>query len=107
MGFGGVCIANLFAYRATRPHDLKLAAEPIGAANTVVLEHWMRLAGMTIAAWGVHGGHQDRGVAFAKATQTEMHHLGLTKDGHPRHPLYVSFATEPNPWPQSERYICG
>lgn len=107
MGFGGVCIANLFAFRATRPQDLKLAAEPIGAANTAVLEHWIRLSGMTIAAWGVHGGHQDRGRAFAEETPAELHHLGLTKDEHPRHPLYVALATEPKPWPYPERYNRG
>jgi hypothetical protein len=26
-------------------------------------------------------------------------HLGLSKDGHPKHPLYIGYAVQPVPWP--------
>lgn len=104
MGFGGVMIANLFAYRATRPQDLKRAEAPVGGANDAVLAHWTARAGLTIAAWGVHGGHQGRAAAMARGLDGSMSHLGLTKDGHPRHPLYVSFATAPREWRLADRY---
>lgn len=32
-GFGGLLVGNLFAYRATRPRDLRAAAEPVGPEN--------------------------------------------------------------------------
>ena len=32
-GFGGVCMANIFAYRATEPNDMKAATDPIGSEN--------------------------------------------------------------------------
>ena len=32
-GFGGVCMANIFAYRATEPSDMKAATDPIGSEN--------------------------------------------------------------------------
>ncbi|WP_439118877.1 DUF1643 domain-containing protein [Marivita sp.] len=105
MGFGGVMIANLFAFRATRPDDLKRADHPVGSANDGILEHWSASAGMTIAAWGVHGGHESRAYDVASRLRGQVHHLGLTKDGHPRHPLYVSFKTQPMCWPHSERYV--
>jgi hypothetical protein len=25
-------------------------------------------------------------------------HLGLSKDGHPKHPLYIAYAQQPMPW---------
>ena len=103
MGYGGVMIANLFAFRATKPEDLKKAADPIGPANDQVLLEWHRFAGTTIAAWGVHGTHLDRAGALA-AQLGAMSHLGLTKDGHPRHPLYVSYKTLPADWPAGTRY---
>jgi hypothetical protein len=28
-------------------------------------------------------------------------HLGLTRDGQPRHPLYVAYATHPQPWEEA------
>ena len=32
-GYGGVCMANLFAFRATDPDDMKLARDPVGPEN--------------------------------------------------------------------------
>jgi hypothetical protein len=107
MGFGGVMIANLFAFRATRPQDLKRAALPVGDANDRLLDAWAGTAAMTVAAWGVHGSHQGRAQQVARGLKGDLHHLGLTKDGHPRHPLYVPFATVPAPWPQTQRYPSG
>ena len=104
MGYGGVMVANLFAFRATRPKDLKQAVDPKGDLNDAVLLHWVAHAGLTVAAWGVHGSHQNRCRDIAHALGPSVFHLGLTKDGHPRHPLYVSFKTEPALWPKAERY---
>lgn len=104
LGFGGMRIANLFAFRATRPRDLRHAAEPVGPENDALLALWHREAAMTLAAWGVHGAHMGRGPAMAARLTGEMHHLGLTHDGHPRHPLYVGYATAPTPWPLAGRY---
>ena len=104
MGFGGVMVANLFAYRATRPEDLKQAISPVGDANDAILDHWTQVAGMTLAAWGVHGSHQGRASELARRITGPLYHLGLTKHGHPRHPLYVAFATTPKEWCFKVRY---
>jgi hypothetical protein len=104
MGFGAVMIANIFAFRATKPEVLKRARAPEGAANDAVLQAWVEQADMVIAAWGVHGGHRNRCCDIAKALPDSTHHLGLTKHGHPRHPLYVSFSKQPDLWHWDDRY---
>ncbi len=104
LGFGAMRIANLFAWRATRPADLRRAAEPVGEENDALLLAWHGEAGMTLGAWGVHGAHLGRGPGIAAALEGELHNLGLTRDGHPRHPLYVSYEVAPTPWPAETRY---
>lgn len=100
-GYGAMRITNLFAWRATQPADLRKAAHPIGPANDEALADGAAWADMILAAWGVHGVHQARGetvLANLRGQDTPLTHLGLTKDGHPRHPLYVSYAQSPVPW---------
>lgn len=105
LGFGALRIANLFAYRATHPEDLGKAADPQGPENAELLARWSGAAGMTIAGWGTHGALLGQGPAVAGLLQGDVRHLGLTKDGHPRHPLYVSYSTSPCPWPKEDRYV--
>lgn len=104
LGFGAMRIANLFAWRATRPEDLRRAAAPVGPENDALLHAWQAEADMTLAAWGVHAAHLGRGPEMAAALGGALHHLGLTRDRHPRHPLYVSYTVTPAPWPRAERY---
>ncbi|SDY72803.1 DUF1643 domain-containing protein [Citreimonas salinaria] len=89
LGFGGVRIANLFAWRATRPADLRRAADPVGSETDALLRDWSDGVAVTIAAWGVHGTLRDRASQVAPLLRGDVRHLGLTRDGHPRHPLYV------------------
>ncbi|KUF12706.1 DUF1643 domain-containing protein [Pseudoponticoccus marisrubri] len=107
LGFGGMRIANLFAFRATRPEDLRRAEDPVGPENAALLAGWSAGADVTIAAWGVHGALQGQGAAIAPQLAGDVRHLGLTRDGHPRHPLYVSYAVTPTPWPREARYAGG
>ena len=100
MGFGAIRIANLFAYRATSPTDLKRAADPVGAANDKALDIALRWADAILPAWGVHGAHLGKGpdlLARLRRRRKPVLHLGLTKDGHPRHPLYVAYRDTPKP----------
>jgi hypothetical protein len=104
LGFGGLRIANLFAYRATKPEDLRRAPDPVGPENDALLRDWSGSCDMTIAAWGVHGTLLDRAAQVAPLLRGDVRHLGLTKQGHPRHPLYVSYQVAPTPWPQEARH---
>lgn len=105
-GFGAVRVVNLFAWRATDPRDLKAAADPIGPRNDAVLirsvRRWIRGGDdRAICAWGVLGAHLERGAAVEtalRATGRALHHLGLTRGGHPGHPLYIAYARAPESW---------
>lgn len=100
-GFGAFRVINIFAWCATDPRDLRRAAFPEGRDNEATLVTSAGWADLLVAAWGVHGAHRGRGALTAKLLAgcgTPVHHLGLTKDGHPRHPLYLPFAQQPEPW---------
>lgn len=101
LGFGGMMICNLFALRATDPADLRRAADPIGPETDETLREACESSDRILCAWGVHGTLLDRAsgvLALLQDLTTPLSHLGLTKHGHPRHPLYVSYATQPQPW---------
>lgn len=99
-GFGSVEVVNLFALRATRPHDLFAALNPEGADNRVALRDAAARASEVLLAWGNHGGFRNAG---ARAIELLRDHrltcLGLTKVGQPRHPLYLPASTLRVPWP--------
>lgn len=98
-GFDGMCMLNLFALRATDPEEMKRHSEPIGVHNDACLRRGVRLFGKTIACWGVHGSHMNRHYAIRGFIQpSQLWHLGLTKSGQPKHPLYLRADTEPVQW---------
>ncbi|MFZ5655090.1 MAG: DUF1643 domain-containing protein [Pseudomonadota bacterium] len=92
-GCGSLAVGNLFARRCGSAAGLAAAAGTpaeglIGADN----DPWLlRLHGesqLTIAAWGDRG----RLLGRSRAVRTlipELHCLGVTRRGEPRHPLYV------------------
>ncbi|KAB2885346.1 MAG: DUF1643 domain-containing protein [Albidovulum sp.] len=101
LGYGGFAVANLFAWRATRPADLRHAADPVGPENDAALMEAVAGASAVLCGWGAHGALLGRGPAVAARLRTAdvaVCHLGLTRDGQPRHPLYVAYAVAPQPW---------
>lgn len=101
LGYGAFRVTNIFAWRATDPRDLRAAPAPIGPGNDAALRSGAAWADAVIAAWGAHGAHLCRGAeaaALLRAEGAALLHLGLTMAGHPRHPLYVSYAQRPAPW---------
>ena len=97
---GRLVVVNLFAFRATKPSELKRAADPIGPHNDLYLTNAARRASIIVCAWGIHGGFlgRDKAVRTLVSAIGRYFHLGLTRDGHPRHPLYVPSATAPILW---------
>lgn len=90
-GFGGVCLGNLFGYRATKPGHLKSVNDPIGPDNDKWILRLDRQAQLTVAAWGNHGTLLGRDSAVTLSLNN-LYCLGKTKQGAPRHPLYVSYS---------------
>lgn len=97
-GYGGVQVLNLFAWRATRPRDLFCAADPVGPENARHLRAAARAGGPVVVAWGAHGAWrgQDRAVlALLRARRCNPLCLGVTRNGQPRHVLYVRRDAKP------------
>jgi hypothetical protein len=90
-GFGGLVMANLFAWRSTDPTALHNAMHPVGANNDSWLLKLAADAALVIAAWGNYGHLNDRGteVRGLLAPVCKLHALAITAEGEPRHPLYV------------------
>ncbi|MCK9635995.1 MAG: DUF1643 domain-containing protein [Methylobacter tundripaludum] len=95
-GYSGLCMVNLFAYRATKPADMMRAIDPIGPDNDVHLQTLAKTAGVVVAAWGANGTHKGRDAGVRKMLQ-HLHYLKLTKNGHPGHPLYLPRTLIPIP----------
>jgi hypothetical protein len=101
LGFGAFRVANIFAWRDTDPRALRRATDPDGLANDASLLAAAAWADQIIAAWGTHGAHLGRGAQVAELLRqsgTPLLTLGLTKHGHPRHPLYISYDQHPRRW---------
>ena len=96
-GYGGLIMGNLFALRATKPKVMMAHTAPIGPENNYWLESLARDAEIVIAAWGVSGSHLKRD-RVVLGFMPQMRHLGLTKAGMPKHPLYLKADTKPQIW---------
>lgn len=94
-GCGRLAVLNLFAFRATDPCEMKRAADPVGPENREWFERTLiddLSIGPVVCGWGVHGEFmdQDRAVlSWLAEIGIQPMALGLSKDGHPRHPLYL------------------
>lgn len=91
-GMGKLEVVNLYAFRATQPADLFRAKEPVGEDNLKHIEQCANSADIIVAGWGTHG--KDRIVVDAvcdvfKKIGKQVFCLGKTKEGYPKHPLYI------------------
>lgn len=99
--FGAFRVCNIFAYRATNPKVMRAQADPIGPANDAAILDAADWADTVICAWGTHGEHLTRGTqveTLLRSTSKPLYHLGLSKAGHPKHPLYIAYAHQPVIW---------
>lgn len=101
LGFGAFQVTNIFAWRDTDPFKMRKAADPVGPANDAAIREGAGWADQIIAAWGTHGAHLARGPqteALLRQTGKPLYALGISKHGHPKHPLYISYAQQPILW---------
>lgn len=97
LGFSGIEVVNLFAYRATDPDDLKRANYPVGPENDLHIRAALSTATQAICAWGAnaaspivaHRAEQMRHMLDAMYVQPMA--LAITKSGQPSHPLMLSY----------------
>jgi len=95
-GFGSFILTNLYAFRATDPRALTLAADPIGPENFTYLAAAARDSQCIVPCWGTHGALRSRGREVLKLLRRlgDIRVFGLTKGGEPIHPLYLANENE-------------
>lgn len=105
LGFGAFRVTNIFAFRATDPRAMRAVADPVGPDNDAAIRESVDWAGgpadRIVCAWGTHGAHLNRGAAVAQLLREsgrDLHHLGLTAAGAPKHPLYIGYAQPLQLW---------
>ena len=102
MGFGGLLVCNIFAYRSTDPEKLYEVEDPVGPENDRIILARARAAGMVICGWGTHGALHGRGnevLQLLREAGVKPHALRINADGSPQHPLYVGYEIQPVPMP--------
>lgn len=107
-GSGSLSVVNLFALRATDPEALRRHPDPVGPDNDGYLRSTFAVArhsgGRIVTAWGAHrmAGWRAREVArLFGGDWSQVHgavHLGTTKAGAPKHPLYLRADLTPTSW---------
>lgn len=97
-GYGGIEILNLFAYRATKPADLKLASWPVGPENDAHIRAVLDTYQSVVCAWGVNATTREGwarvrqvvGILSEYSDRPPMA-LKLTANGVPWHPLMLGY----------------
>ena len=99
-GCAGITVANLYAFRATKPADLWTSDDPVGPENDLQLYSLAREYGDVICAWGANAKSErvQQVVRILEGAGARLWCLGVTKSGAPRHPLYVRADQQPTAW---------
>lgn len=92
-GCGSMALVNLYAWRSTSPSVLRQVTDPIGPDNDQWIAHALSAADIVVIAWGTHAGVARAAAVIHLLAHSTIWCLGRTKDGHPRHPLYVPART--------------
>ena len=104
-GYGGFIMTNVFAWRATKPADMKKQADPIGPENDAWLMRVAERCEASVACWGGIANfprllrHRAASVRlmFSRADRPLLC-LKISQDGSPWHPLYVDGDTPLKPY---------
>jgi hypothetical protein len=98
--FGSVEVVNLFAHRSTDARELLKVDDPVGDENDLFLIRAVARCSTVVVGWGSRGTllGRDRQVMSLLTGKKNVFCLGITKEGQPRHPLYVKGDTSLVPY---------
>ncbi len=98
-GYRWMSVGNLFAGRTPDPKEMKKMTDPVGPENDAHLVRLAEEADLLIFGWGIHGSFmgRDRQVTGMLQKYNPMC-LGTTKNGSPKHPLYLKKDLVPIPY---------
>lgn len=89
-GAGGIEVLNLFAYRTSKPEDLKKVDDPVGPDNDLWISEVLFPHNRCVCAWGAYPAWDRIAEVFGLCLGIQFLCLGRTAAGHPKHPLYIS-----------------
>lgn len=92
-GFNALVVVNLFAYRATKPADLRKAGYPVGPENDAHIAEVAKTADAVCVAWGANVDGLERPQVVLPALRklgVEIQCLNITRSGYPSHPLMLA-----------------
>ena len=84
-GYGAVYVANLYAFRSTDPKALKHADDPVGKDNVSHITQLIGMVDKVVYAWG---NNKKEPSWLSEMVQTP-YCIDLSKNGIPKHPLYL------------------
>lgn len=92
-GCGALRVENLFAFRATNPDEMfRHSHTAVGATDRYIVQAVAECDGPLICAWGADKRARTRAgrvVEYLTEGGAMPMCLGKSKDGSPRHPLYL------------------
>lgn len=89
-GFGGLLMANLYAYVSTDPKALLNNGDSVGELTDYYLRQMIALSGRQLCGWGSFAPVTKR-APIVLAMIKQPYCLGVNKDGQPKHPLYIGY----------------
>lgn len=95
LGYGGIAVVNLFAFRSRDPGALLTTKDVVGPENDAWVEMMTLQATDVVAAWGAFvSKHLDfkrqAGHIIELVTKHKpLHCFATTRAGYPKHPLYL------------------
>lgn len=111
-GFNGVIITNVYPFRSTDPKAMMEARDRTGETslrscggefarvNDAALMVGALASKLCVCAWGINAERQEamRAINVLKSSRVQAFCLGKTKDGSPKHPLYLPRDAKPIPY---------
>ena len=86
-GYDGIWVTNLFAYRATKPKNMKKADDPVGEKNDSYILEYAEKSKKIVVAWGNDGDFGNRGNQVIKNLFQfiPLYCFLINKIGNPKH----------------------
>lgn len=106
-GYAKVLLGNLFAAVATDISELPGFADPIGPENDYYLDQICRRSNRIMVAWGtllklppqpLFRNRYLAAIEAARKYHKPLYCWGINSDGHPKHPLMLSYDIHPEVW---------
>lgn len=100
-GFGGFYLVNLYSFVATEPNDMihwywartNKMQRALHKENMGFAIRYARISSMTVFMWGAGIPDSEQADKYVR-TFRDAYCFGKTKDGHPKHPLFLASHTE-------------